>query len=153
DTLPLMAEQDEAYSRDVSWGTAIKLYEYQTLVGQSHVTRPDGLMYALERLLPEIALPVRIHECRGYGGEKERSFETPIAGLVVRLEDGRGDNLANDKFPLTVQLNVEGMNMSARIYAFKEKSAQTYLRDEGVIFAINGQAHGNLPKSIFSRPK
>ncbi len=152
DTLPLMPEHDEAYARDVSWGTAIKLYEYETTVGQSNVVWPDGLMYALERLLPEIALPVRIHECRGYKGEKERSFETPIAGLVVRLEDGKGDNLEED-FPLSVHLQVSGMHMTARIYAFKEDKAATYLRDEGVIFTINGQAHGYLPKSIFSRPK
>ncbi len=45
------------------------------------------------------------------------------------------------------------MKMNARIYAFKEEKAATYLKNEGVIFMINGQAHGNLPKSIFSRPK
>ena len=43
--------------------------------------------------------------------------------------------------------------MKARIYAFKEDRAATYLKDEGVIFTINGQAHGHLPKSILSRPK
>jgi hypothetical protein len=151
DTLPLMPEHDEPYARGVSWGTAIKLYEYETVVGQSNVVWPDGLMYALERLLPQIALPVRIHECRGYKGERERSFETSIAGLVVRLEDGKGDNLEID--PLSARLQVAGMQMTARIYAFKEAKAATYLRDEGVIFTINGQAHGYLPKSLFSRPK
>ena len=45
------------------------------------------------------------------------------------------------------------MNMKVRIYAFKHNSASTYLRDEGVIFTINGQGHGYIPKSIFSRPK
>src|SRR5205085_1919574 len=48
---------------------------------------------------------------------------------------------------------LDGMQMKARIYAFKEDKAATYLKDEGVIFMINGQAHGNLPKSLFSRPK
>jgi hypothetical protein len=153
DTLPLMPVHDEAYAREVDAATVIKLYEYETTVGQSHITRPDGLLYALERLLPEIALPIRLHECRGgYKGVKERSFETPLAGLVIRLEDGRGDNLEDD-FPLTVQLRPEGMPMTARIYAFKEDKASTYLKDEGVIFVINGQAHGYLPKSLFSRPK
>jgi hypothetical protein len=78
DTLPLMPQGNLAYKRDVEWGTAIKLYEYETSVGQSNVVMKDGLLYALERLLPEIALPVRIHECRGYEG-KEGSFETPIS--------------------------------------------------------------------------
>ena len=152
ETLPLMPKGDEAYARDVQWGTAIKLYEYDTRVKQSNVILPDGLMYALERLLPEIALPVRIYECRGYGGAKERSFETPIAGLVVRLEEGRGGNL-EPGFPLSAQLGAAGMNMKLRIYAFKEDRASTYLGNEGVIFSINGQSHGNLPKSVFARPK
>jgi hypothetical protein len=152
DTLKLMPHQDEPYYREIEYGAAIKLYEYETHVGQSNIIWPDGLMYALERLMPEIPLPVRLHECRGYKGEKERSFETPIAGLVVRLEDGKGDNLESG-FPLSVRLHAAGMNMSAKIYAFKEDKAATYLKDEGVIFAMNGQAHGYLPKSIFSRPK
>jgi len=151
-TLELMPHQDEPYVRAIEWGTAIKLYEYETNVGQSNILMKDGLLFGLERLMPEIPLPVRLHECRGYKGEKERSFDTPIAGLVVRLIDGKGDNL-EASFPLTVQLRVAGMNMYARIYAFKEDKASTYLKDEGVIFAINGQAHGYLPKSIFSRPK
>jgi len=151
-SLKLMPHQDEPYVREIEWGTTIKLYEYKTKVGQSNILMKDGLLFALERLMPEIPLPIRLHECRGYKGEKERSFETPVAGLVVRLIDGKGDNL-EPSFPLTVQLCAAGMNMSARIYAFKEDKASTYLKDEGVIFAINGQAHGYLPKSIYSRPK
>jgi len=46
-------------------------------------------------------------------------------------------------------MRLNGMQMKARIYAFKEDKAATYLKDEGVIFIINGQAHGHLPKSIF----
>lgn len=151
-SLPIMPEHDEPYARDVGWGTAIKLYEYETTVGQSNVLMKDGLLFALERLMPEIALPIRVHECRGYEGVKERSFETPIAGLVVRLEEGRGDNL-EPGFPVSARLYAAGTKMTARIYAFKEDRAGTYLKDEGVIFEINGQAHGYLPKSIFSRPK
>ena len=92
--LPLMPEHDEPYARDVESGTTIKLYEYETDVGQSNILMKDGLLFALERLLPEIALPVRLHECRGYEGAKERSFETPLSGLVVRLaaRGGRSDS-------------------------------------------------------------
>ena len=150
--LPLMPVMDEPYSRTITWGTVVKLYEYETTVGQSNILLSDGLMYGLERLLPEVALPMRIHECRGYAGIKERSFDTTIAGLVVRLEEGKGDNL-EEGFPDSAVIRSNGMQMKARIYAFKEERAATYLKDEGVIFTINGQAHGNLPKSIFSRPK
>lgn len=152
DTLPILPHQDEPYARDAVSGTAIKLYEYKTLANQSNVLMKDGLLYALERLLPEIALPIRVHECRGYQGEKDRSFETTLSGLVVRLEDGKGDNL-EPGFPLTARLRAAGLDMRVRIYAFKEGKAATYLDNEGVIFEINGQAHGFLPNSIFTRPK
>ncbi|NOX51988.1 MAG: hypothetical protein GXP16_15840 [Gammaproteobacteria bacterium] len=151
-SLPILPQHNEPYAKEATWGTLIKLYEYETSVGQSNVLMKDGLMYSLERLLPEIALPVRIHECRkGYGGAKAKSFETNIAGLVVRLEGGKGDSLEFP--PLTSRIGVSGMEMKARIFAFKESRADTYLKNEGVIFTINGQAHGHLPKSFFSRPK
>ena len=149
ETLPLMPVSDEPYKRKVGFGTAIKLYEYETKVRQSHVLLKGGLLFAMERLMPEVALPIRMHECRGYKG-KAGSFETPLAGLVVRLEDGRGDNL-EPSFPKSAKLYAAGTQMTAKIYAFKEDRAGTYLQDEGVIFQINGQAHGNLPKSVFTR--
>lgn len=152
DSLPLMPTQNEAYSREIQWGTSIKLYEYKTSTGQSNVLMKDGLLYALERLLPEIALPIRIYECRRDYKGKEGSFETPLSGLVVRLQEGKGDNLERG-FPRTARLRAAGMDMRARIYAFKEGKAATYLATEGVIFTINGQAHGHIPRSIFSRPK
>jgi len=151
-TMPLMPERDEAYKREVEHGTAIKLIEYETKTGQSDILLPDGLLYALERLMPQIALPIRLHECRGYKGKKEKSFETPLAGLVFRLEHGKGDNL-EPEFPKTAQISAADTRMTAKLYAFKEKKAKTYLADEGVIFQINGQAHGYLQKSIFARPK
>jgi hypothetical protein len=149
--LQLMPEGNKPYERGISWGTAIKLFEYSLSVGASHILMKDGLLYALERLLPEIALPARLYECRDYEGDTERSFETNLAGLVVRLETGKGANLEQD-FPTTHQLAPAGMRMSARVYAFKEDKAATYLRNEGIIFTINGQANGYLPKTFFSRP-
>lgn len=151
-TLPIIPSHDDAYHCEVEHGTAIKLFEYATNAGQSNILMPDGLLYALERLMPQIALPIKLHECRGYEGKKETSFETTLAGLVVRLEDGKGDNL-EPGFPKTAPIKVANTNMTAKIYAFKEGKAKTYLSDEGVIFQINGQAHGYLPKSIFSRPR
>ena len=151
-TMPIMPQHNTAYEREVEHGTAIKLIEYETRAGQSNILLSDGLLYALERLMPQIALPIRLHECRGYQGKKEKSFETPLAGLVVRLEDGKGDNL-EPGFPKTAPINAARTKMTAKIYAFKEDKATTYLADEGVIFQINGQAHGYLRKSIFARPK
>ena len=110
----------------------------------------DGLLYRLEVLMPEIALPVRLHECRDFRGKAKASFATSLNGLVARLEDGRGGNL-EEGFPYAIPFQVEGLSMVAHIYAFQKGKADTYRTNEGIIFTINGQTHGTIPKSIFGR--
>ena len=150
DSLPLFPNRNEAYSRDATWGTAIKLYEYQ-LTGKSHILRRDGLLDRLDLLLPGVALPVRLHECRNYGGG-EASFDTTLTGLSVRLSDDRSDNLEQG-FPTSSAFKINGQEMTAEVYAFKRGKAATYRKDEGIIFAVNGQTHGNLHKRFFSRTR
>ena len=148
ETLPLFPQGKKAYARDTKWGTAIKLYEYK-LTGKSHILRRDGLLYRLDLLLPGVALPIRLHECRGYGGH-DGSFDTTLTGLGVRLNDGRSENLEQG-FPTSCPIVVRGQDMTAEIYAFKRGRATTYRGDEGVVFTVNGQTHGNLSKRFFSR--
>jgi len=152
DALPLMPEYNDAYVRNMTWGTVIKLYGYDLSAGSSHILRSDGLIYRLEALLPEIALPVRVHECRKYfKGDREKSFATNLGGLTVRLEEGKGNNL--EEYPWDVSFSVHGLRFIAKIYVFRKNKYKTYLRNEGVIFTINGQTHGYIPKSIFGRKK
>ncbi|MCY4262049.1 MAG: hypothetical protein OXC97_01825, partial [Candidatus Dadabacteria bacterium] len=152
DSLPLMPEHNQPYERHIKWGSALKLYNYDMKGFKSHLLMKDGLLYRLEILMPEIALPVRLHECRNFKGTAEASFATSLSGLVARLEDGRGGNLENG-FPHAVPFQVEGHNMVARIYAFQKGKAQTYRTNEGIVFTINGQTHGSIPKTIFARNK
>jgi len=148
--LPLMPVENHAYSKEVEWGTAIKLYNYDLSAGSSNILMHDGLIFRLEALLPEIALPIRLHECRDFKGKKG-SFDTNLAGLTVRLEQGKGDNLEVE--PWDVPFSVSGLKFKARIYVFKKGKAETYLKNQGIIFSINGQTHGNIPKTIFGRNK
>lgn len=148
DSLPLMPVENNPYCREIEWGTLIKLYNYDLSAGSSNILMRDGLIYRLEALLPEIALPVRLHECRDFKGKKG-SFDTNLAGLTVRLEQGKGDNLEVE--PWDVPFSVSGLNFKARIYVFKKGKARTYLRNQGIIFSINGQTHGYIPKNIFGR--
>ena len=148
ETLPLFPQGNKAYARNALWGTAIKLYEYK-LTGRSNILRRDGLLSRLELLLPGVALPIRLHECRGYGGH-EGSFDTTLTGLGVRLSDGRGENLEQG-FPTSSPFAISGQKMTAEIYAFKRDRAATYRNDEGVVFTVNGQTHGILSKRFFSR--
>jgi hypothetical protein len=143
-TLPIFPEGAQPYVREAEWGTLIKLYEYSLPGHRTHILRKSGLLARLELLLPELALPIRLHECRpGYGGHAG-SYETTLTGLNVRLDEGgRADNIEPD-FPPSARFNCAGEPMAATIFAFKKGKAETYRRTEGIIFTVNGQTHGYL---------
>ena len=145
ESLPILPSGNKAYERESAWGTLIKLYEYQ-IRRRSHILLGDGLLGRLDLLLHQVALPVRLHECRDY---KESGVESNLTGIRVRLEDNRGENLEFD--PSSVDLRVQGQLMKAVIFAFKKGKADTYRNDEGIIFTLNGQTHGHLPTSFFRR--
>ncbi|MCK4402903.1 MAG: hypothetical protein KAV98_03960 [Dehalococcoidia bacterium] len=148
-SFPIFPSGRNPYGREAEWGTAIKLYEYNATGFRTYMMLRDGLRYRLDILLPEIALPIRLHECRDYRGHKG-SFETTLSGLSVRLEDNRAQNL-EEGFPTTSQLMAHGERMTAKIHAFKKDRAETYRKNEGIIFTVNGQTHGHLPLGFFSR--
>lgn len=149
--MPLFPEGGGAYARSTAWGTLVKLYEYSAKgYSNTHILRKDGLLYRLDLLLPDAALPIRLHECRsGFRGHKG-SFETTLTGLNVRLEDNRGENM-EEGFPTSSPISAAGQQMTATIYAFKKGKADTYRRNEGILFTLNGQTHSQLTKGFFSR--
>jgi hypothetical protein len=75
-------------------------------------------------------------------------------GIVHRLENNKQENL-EDGFPdsSVFKLNSESgtETLRMRVYAFKKGADRRYLDREGVVFSINGQAHGRLPRTLFSR--
>lgn len=150
-TMPIFPSASKPYARDSGWGTLIKLYEYAVPSARTHMFMKRGMQERLDLLLPEIGLPARLHECRQYRG-KARSFETTLTGLTVRLDDNRAENL-EDGFPVTCPLSASGQKMVAIIYAFKKERAQTYKRNEGIIFTFHGQTHGHMTKDFFRRRK
>jgi len=151
--LPFFPDGAVPYARESEWGTLIKLYEYSLPGHRTHILRKSGLLARLELLLPELALPIRLHECRpGYGGHAG-SYETTLTGLSVRLDEGgRAENLEMD-FPVSVEMTCAGEPMTATIFAFKKGRAETYRKSEGIIFAVNGQTHGYLTVEFFRRTK
>ena len=152
ETLPLMPHQKTPYKREISFGSAIKLYEYDMKGFKSHALMKGGLLSHLEILLPEVALPIRVHECREYRGDEARSFANTLVGLTSRLDENRAANLEPD-YPASVPLVVRGERMVARIYAFVGDKADSYRTNEGIIFTVNGQTHGALPKTFFERAR
>ena len=149
DALP---DKNIPYARPLDWGSVLKLYEYDMKGFGSHAFMKAGLLGRLELMLPGIALPVRVHECRAYRGEAARSFETTLVGLSARLEANRGQNL-EEGFPTSASARVAGEDLTVEIYAFKSGKADTYRSTEGIIFTITGQTHAALSKTFFSRKK
>lgn len=147
DTMPIFPQGQQAYSRPSEHGTLIKLFEYGT-TSKTHMFRHRGIQSNLDLLLPDLALPIRLHECRDYEGHVG-SFETTLTGLRVRLEDDKANNL--EFVPSSAPLRVMNEDMMATIYAFKKDAARTYRGQEGIIFTVNGQTHGHLSDHFFAR--
>jgi hypothetical protein len=149
DEMPLFPQGNRPYSKNTSWGTLIKLYEYSAAKFRSHILMKDGLLSRVDLLLPDVALPMRFHECRDYRGHSGSS-ETTLTGVRVRLDDDKGQNL-EEGFPTGAPFRVAGEDFHVTIYAFKKKRSEAYRKNEGVIFVVNGQTHGHLTQDFFLR--
>lgn len=127
-------------------GTIIKLFDYEMPGGLKTVISFD-LYNQISLLLPGIGLPVRFYERRAYKGH---SLESTLAGLKVRLEDDKRENI-EEGFPSYQEITAGGEKFFAWIYAFKKKGAEKYRKSEGVVFSFHGQTQGTLSSSFFTR--
>lgn len=148
-SMPIFPVGRNPYGRQSEWGTMVKLYEYAAVGHTTNILLKGGMLRRMDLSLPDVALPIRLHECRDFRGHKG-SFETTLTGLRVRLDDDRAQNL-EPGFPDSSPMRVGGEDLIATIYAFKKGKAGTYRRSEGVIFVINGQTHGYFPTDFFRR--
>ena len=143
----LPGEYPVAYKNPMLSGTLIKLYDYN--IGPSLRTNILFDLYnRLSLLMPTVALPILLVERRSdYSGH---SFETILSGLTVRLDEDKHMNL-EPGFPDSGNIRIKGQDMGIKIYAFKHDAKRHYSTTEGIIFTINGQTHGSLPSSFFTR--
>jgi hypothetical protein len=169
-TMPLFPNDDVPYGRETTFGTAIKLYEYQYIGERSNIIFGKRvILRRLELLLPEIALPVRLHEFRKNSAGKilpKGSRETTLVGLRRRLVDNEN---VEDGFPLQLNFSPKGEKLIADVYVFKPEGTdrdddeddgkdrkklggiKSYRKREGVVFVRNGQTQGSLPRDYFKR--
>jgi hypothetical protein len=157
---PIFPEADEsvrdAYYRPAPYGSMIKLYEYQWEGTKSNIVLSgEGLLRRIEVGLPELALPVRVFECRsGYSGHGG-SFATNALGLVARLDREGSNNLESGE-PIGGVLALEsGKQIKLRVYVFKDKDKARNYRSarNGVVFSVNGQMHASYPIDFFTRER
>ncbi len=147
--LPLLpGPYPEKLSKPLMSGTYIKLYEYEIGAGLQSIIRLH-LYYRLSLLMPNIALPIRLYERRKYN---ITSTEITLAGLSVRLDEDKSENLEPEfQTPSTGEMTIEGQKFDYSIYVFNKAKKENYAKNEGVVFSINGQTHGFLPKEFFRR--
>lgn len=135
-----------AYGKLLQWGSFVKLYEYRLRGLRSPIML--DLYYRLATLLPNIALPVLLYERRR--GYNANSYHTILSGLSVRLDESEY-KIIESGFPSSGILKIKGQEIRIQTYVFKRGKRKNYAKDEGVVFTVNGQAHGFIPKSFFAR--
>ena len=107
-------------------------------------------MQRIDFSLPELALPIRLYECRPAFRGKPGSFSTNVLGVAARLERDRTDKLESG-FPVGAIFRIQDCEVRVRVYALKE-SAQNYRSGRNAItFAINGHTHATKDTNFFRR--
>ncbi|TNJ46364.1 hypothetical protein KFZ70_13075 [Tamlana fucoidanivorans] len=154
ESLPILpGKYPIAHENPMLFGSYIKLYEYQMEGLRTNLTLDPYNRLSL--LMPSLALPIRLYERRE--GYQANSAETTLNGLSVRLEEDKRNNLESEEWPSSHDISVLGEKMKMKVYAFKKdfstnkKPTQKYVKDEGIIFTINGQTHGFINKRFFHR--
>ena len=158
DALPIFPQVTkdvrDAYYRMSEYGSLVKLYEYTWQGTKSNIVfSDDGLLRRIDVGLPELALPIRVFECRpGYHGHSG-SFETNALGLVSRLDRDKADKLETDDPIGGVIALDDGTQIKLRVYVFKDKETAKQYRNRasGVVFGVNGQMHGTYSTNFFTR--
>ena len=148
ESLPIIPSVKGKPNENMQYGTYIKLYDY-SLKYKTAITL--NFFNKMNMLMPEIAHPVRIRECRKEQSERAHTPESTIAGLQIRLDEDRNENI-EEGFPSSETFNVDGQRIFCNIYVFKtKKSADRYKEKEGLLFTVNGQTHAAEPESFFNK--
>ncbi len=160
ETLSIFPEKTEAYGRESTHGSMVKIYEYNLKGRSSNIILKSGLMRNLEALLVEPALPIRFFECREHytKGKKVGSFANNLVGVLARLldkDDDEEDSPIEAEYTLNFPIRIGDSEIGSTVFAFKEDRDQTYRKrtEHGVLFVENGQAQGALSVSFFKNEK
>lgn len=170
DRLEIFPDRDQPFGRPTTFGTAIKLFDYQYVGQRSNILR-KSLLQRLELLLPEVALPARVYEFRSNAETGKflppGSRETTLVGLRRRLIDSEN---VEPGFPVTIPFSPHGEQLTAEVYVFKAQGSErdadddededpkkrkklggikSYRKQEGVVFVRNGQTQGHLARGYF----
>lgn len=151
ESLPLKPEYNSdsciPYAKEMKDGTFIKIFDYY-IKGANSVSTVN-LHDRLSLLIPGIALPIKIVECRKVKNSKHRS--KTLYGLNARLEENKKNVLECE--PIGIIGNINGEEIQATIYVFKKGNGESYKKSEGILFTLNGQCQGVENKRFFEKLK
>jgi hypothetical protein len=144
-------EGRDAYARSSSHGSLVKLYEYHLDGTRSNIVRSGGgLLQRVDFGMPELALPIRLYECRDTYRGHSGSFATNVLGVVARLDRDRHEKL-EEGFPIGHVVRLEGREVRIRAYALKGSAREYRSGANAIVFAINGQTHATKTLDFFRR--
>lgn len=145
----------------MEFGMYCKMYEYK-MPSRLRTNINMNLYSRLSMLLPNLAYPVYLDECRGK--YKAHTLHRTLSGLNVRLSDqlAAGDT-SNIEAKIPVSFMIEGQKVDAAVYVFKKKNGldkngeerkvdlSQYRGGEGILLTQNGQTHGSYDRKFYSR--
>lgn len=166
DEMPIFPSDDNdrpiAYAKMSTFGSLIKLYEYDTKHAITNLTfsgsKGDSLKARIEEALIEAALPIQIAECRPHfkEGRDRRSFVDEILGTATQLgnmDEARKAKRLETPDPITGTITLGGSPLPVTVYVFSEDPETKPYNAKGVFLTINGQTHGYWKPSFFTRNK
>ena len=132
------------------YGMYCKMYEFH--MSSRNSSNINMALYSrLSSLLPNLAYPVYLDECRSY---KAHSMFRTLSGLNVRLCDQASGDSSTIEETLSASFNIDGQVISATVYVFANKKAKNDClgyAGEGILLTQNGQTHGNFDVRFYHR--
>ena len=141
----------DAYGRNAAYGSLVKLYEYGLDGTRSNIVRSGGgLLQRVDFGMPQLALPIRLYECRPNYRGHSGSFSTNVLGVGARLDRDRRKKL-EPGFPIHQILRLEHREVRVRVYALKGSASEYRSGADAIAFTINGQTHATKRRDFFRR--
>lgn len=145
----------------MEYGMFCKMFEYK-MPSRLRTNINMNLYTRLSMLLPNLAYPVYLDECRE--GFRAHTMHRTLSGLNVRLSDqlAKGD-VSNIETRVSVSFTIDGQKVDAAVYVFKKKNGKDkngkdrevdltqYRGTEGILLTQNGQTHGSYDRKFYSR--
>lgn len=133
------------YKEEMSEGTFIKVLDYN-IRGYNGTSTID-LHDRLSLLIPSIALPIKIVECRKTKAKRNKT----LYGITARLDENSQDVL--ECTPIGIPGLLHGEPIQAKIYIFKKENGRSYKKNEAILYVLNGQCQGIETKTFFEKLK